>query len=761
MTSRRPLTWILAAALFLAVPAPGFAAPPPAAFQPVVSEGFEGAYPERLSVVPIHPDSQDSSPTSAYWGPVTARSYGGSRGLWCAGASATSTILPDTWDAYGGKYPAASRGLARISVPELEHYYSSRLTFRYTMPSLGFGDVNSFNVGWGALGTDRFYTNEGIAKTPANEWKSLSWDLSDPLNDPSPPEVRGNLSRRPGLVSFQWWDFNDHPADVGEGVTIDDVAVTGLKYGPVRDLAAVQSGSTIVLSWAEPYRSNREAVVDERTVTYRVWRSSAGEDSWAEISPLPERVSETTFTDTTARSNAPYDYLVQAWDPVPGASYGVLAPSVRGKVDSTQQNPGLSVSVSASKTSVKAGETVTFTYGVVNTGEAPLTSVRLETGELFGTITRSTALEPEQTWTVTKDKALGASVTAGASAYGTFDGSQYSASAAAVNVSVTAPPSRIAGDDRMKTAVAVSQQAFPDAASLGPGKAVVIASAFGWADALPASSLAGAVGGPLLLVGKDQVPSPVAGELKRLKGLGVTKAYVVGGDPVVGSQARAQLKSILGTTPVRVEGSDRYGTSYAVSEQTRKLRASGPTGGTAFVATGLNFPDALAASSLAAALRGPIVLTQTQALPSATLKALANLKPDRIVICGGDPAVGPRVESDLKKVYGGKVVRKAGPNRYDTARALIDHGKTLTGVPAPVGIFLATGTNYPDALAGGVLAGIGTGPWAPLMLTDPARLSPQAVSFIKANPSLGFASVLGGTPAVSDGVRKTAVGLVR
>jgi hypothetical protein len=75
------------------------------------------------------------------------------------------------------------------------------------------------------------------------------------------------------------------------------------------------------------------------------------------------------------------------------------------------------------------------------------------------------------------------------------------------------------------------------------------------------------------------------------------------------------------------------------------------------------------------------------------------------------------------------------------------------------GFGVASGANFPDALAGGATMGIAS---APLLLTDPNTLSTATQAYLTANKS-GLSTVLswmfGGTLAISDNVR-TAIGLV-
>ena len=82
---------------------------------------------------------------------------------------------------------------------------------------------------------------------------------------------------------------------------------------------------------------------------------------------------------------------------------------------------------------------------------------------------------------------------------------------------------------------------------------------------------------------------------------------------------------------------------------------------------------------------------------------------------------------------------------------------------APTHVYLAVGTNYPDALAGGVIAGIGpSGRWQPLLLTQASGLgSPgtpppgtgNALTFITASKGpLRTGHLLGGTGVMPDAI---------
>ncbi|MBA2316920.1 MAG: cell wall-binding repeat-containing protein, partial [Euzebyales bacterium] len=80
----------------------------------------------------------------------------------------------------------------------------------------------------------------------------------------------------------------------------------------------------------------------------------------------------------------------------------------------------------------------------------------------------------------------------------------------------------------------------------------------------------------------------------------------------------------------RVSGADRYATAAAVAH------LAFPDGAqTAFVATGEDFPDALASGPAAVAGDAPVLLAGRGFLPQPTREALAELGVQRVIVLGG------------------------------------------------------------------------------------------------------------------------------
>jgi putative cell wall-binding protein len=92
---------------------------------------------------------------------------------------------------------------------------------------------------------------------------------------------------------------------------------------------------------------------------------------------------------------------------------------------------------------------------------------------------------------------------------------------------------------------------------------------------------------------------------------------------------------------VRLAGADRYATAAAVSA------GSFLSADRVYVATGRNFPDALAAAAAAGAAHGSVLLVEPDRIPAATSAELQRLQPSTIVIAGGSGVVSSGVEQQL------------------------------------------------------------------------------------------------------------------
>ncbi|RRJ86780.1 hypothetical protein EG850_07095 [Gulosibacter macacae] len=166
---------------------------------------------------------------------------------------------------------------------------------------------------------------------------------------------------------------------------------------------------------------------------------------------------------------------------------------------------------------------------------------------------------------------------------------------------------------------------------------------------------------------------------------------------VMGGAARTAVAATIQT--VQIAGADRFATAAQVAQ-----RVHPGTGGTVIIATGANFPDALAAGPVAAKLGAPILLTHGDFVPGATVTALQRQAPAEVIVIGGTPAVPESVVEQIQRLLPNtEVERIAGSNRHETAALLATRYFPNVGE-----VFVATGWNFPDALsAAGVAAARG------------------------------------------------------
>lgn len=312
----------------------------------------------------------------------------------------------------------------------------------------------------------------------------------------------------------------------------------------------------------------------------------------------------------------------------------------------------------------------------------------------------------------------------------------------------------IAGADRIETAIAASRKAYPDGADT-----VILATSQNWPDALGGASLAGITRAPILLTTPSTLPSDVADEIVRL---GATTAYILGGESAVSADVYNQVDALMILhAPVRLGGIDRYATANLIADTAMSLKGS-TYDGTAFVVTGQDFADALSVSPVAAANGWPVYLTRANELPPSVLAAMLGNGVTHGYIVGGDKAVSAAVEAGLNADF--EVVpgvdmftRYEGATRYETSAVFAEAAWNGMGLlfsrPA-----LATGQNYPDALAGGALQG---SDYCPLLLTPSTSLDPHVAEVVAAHSKQIYEMrFLGGTTALTAGVRDSAKALL-
>lgn len=295
------------------------------------------------------------------------------------------------------------------------------------------------------------------------------------------------------------------------------------------------------------------------------------------------------------------------------------------------------------------------------------------------------------------------------------------------------PTERKAGGDRFETAAAISQSSFP-----GGADTVFLATAVNFPDALAAGPAAAQERGPVLLASREVLPEPTAAELRRLS---PREVVVVGGASAVSDSVLRAIEAATGAQVRRLSGVSRFDTAAQLS------RSFGEGVGTVYVATGRSFPDALAGGAAAAHKGSPILLSERESLPEATEAALRDLRPSEIVVLGGENAISRGVLDTLGGLAP-SVRRIAGGDRFSTASAIAEDA--FSGALDTA--FVATGGNFPDALAGAAAAGLAG---APLVLTQRDCVPPEVRALIKEMDPERLV-LLGGQSALGDAVAALA-----
>ena len=250
---------------------------------------------------------------------------------------------------------------------------------------------------------------------------------------------------------------------------------------------------------------------------------------------------------------------------------------------------------------------------------------------------------------------------------------------------------RISGKDRITTSVEISKSAYTTSEN------VVLASGFNFADALSAGQLASALNAPLLLSSQNKLDSQTKNEIERLK---AKKVYVVGGDNAIsknGIDTTLKSKTINVT---RLEGQDRYSTSQKVMEKTKEIINPEYL----LIASGKNFPDALAATSFFVNHKSVMVLSDGVTYPQSNLQEIA---------------IGGVNQLPLKGFTGRRV---SGKDRYETALeiAKLSFDKNNNAI-------LASGQVFADSLSAVSLTKKHS---APIILTQSNYLTENAKKYL-------------------------------
>lgn len=318
--------------------------------------------------------------------------------------------------------------------------------------------------------------------------------------------------------------------------------------------------------------------------------------------------------------------------------------------------------------------------------------------------------------------------------------------------------SRIQGGDRYETAAAIAIESFE-------GEKVtraVIARGDAFADALAGNLIArngGSGVGPILLTPSEYLHPETRRALQTLQ---PDFVEIIGGEAAITPAVEEELRA-AGTWDVgRTSGDDRYETAAWANHPTM-FEESGTYLEPIIIASGEDFPDALAAGPLAFARAMPLMLTRRDELPEATRENLINGSAEKVFLIGGADVVSDKVKREIEDSCGGfplpeadciEVVRVAGQTRTETAMRVAELFVRETGSDLSH-VTLTRGDNFPDAIAAGPHGGHEL---APLLLTaSPTELTESTRAFLAQNAgSIRSIHVLGDETAVSRSVAEEA-----
>lgn len=262
---------------------------------------------------------------------------------------------------------------------------------------------------------------------------------------------------------------------------------------------------------------------------------------------------------------------------------------------------------------------------------------------------------------------------------------------------------RISGQDRIETALRIAQKGWSSA------QTVILCESSDYPDSIAAAPFAASQDAPILLTVGNTLDPRVIKELERLH---PQKVILLGGRGCLTSAVETKLDS-LALNWERIGGANRYETSVGLAGRVNS--------DSLIIANGDNYPDALSAASYAGIQQIPIVLT-SKTLPPSVAEYCKITQPAHIVVVGGEGAVPTESLSQFNLTI---ETRLGGQNRYETNAKVVAFMKDTIQAND---LILASGMNFPDAIAGTVLA---SKLKVPLLLTEKQDIPPAVYSIMR------------------------------
>ncbi|MBN3554179.1 cell wall-binding repeat-containing protein [Fictibacillus nanhaiensis] len=295
---------------------------------------------------------------------------------------------------------------------------------------------------------------------------------------------------------------------------------------------------------------------------------------------------------------------------------------------------------------------------------------------------------------------------------------------------------RIGGKDRFEVSAGISKEVEDQGVY---SDTIIITRGDLYTDALSGGPLAALEDSPILLTGTHALPNKTLDEIIRRS---PEKAIILGGTGSVSTKVENQLRSLGVQTIQRIAGKDRFEVSASVAKQLAEYTD------TAIIASGLNFPDALSASSMAGYAGMPILLVRTSTVPD-SIQAFIKDNPDinNFIIVGGPATVSDSVKTKIKQLRSDAFVdRIGGLNRYQVSINTANYGIENYGMDLS-SLVVARGDVFADALSGSPLASF-TG--APILLTTSTKVENNIINYLKQKQGeTDLIYILGGTGSIA------------
>lgn len=290
---------------------------------------------------------------------------------------------------------------------------------------------------------------------------------------------------------------------------------------------------------------------------------------------------------------------------------------------------------------------------------------------------------------------------------------------------------RISGPGRVETSIEISK--FENTKS----KTVILADARNYPDALAASNLTN--GRYSVILVQNQLTQAIINEITRLE---AQDLIILGGTNSISEDIEKGLANIAGIKNIsRIAGETRYNTCQKIFSQAKKKSL--------VLASGEKFPDALATSSILD--QAGLLLTKSRQLPSEAQAAIKDLNHDNFLIVGGENSVQESLATSISNQYQyASHTRISGNNRYETSAKI---GERLVSST----VILASGENFPDALAASTLAQKID---SPILLVSKDKIDQSIIDYFKKH-NIKKALVVGGQLSISDKTLANAERLIK